>query len=57
MAVLQRHRRTSLRANSNRETTVDPQHGANTNVVLRARNPQKLALAKHAVEDILEPVR
>jgi hypothetical protein len=24
----------------------DPQHGANTNVVLRAREPQKLALAK-----------
>ena len=24
---------------------------------LRARDPQKLALAKHAVEDMLEPVR
>jgi hypothetical protein len=35
----------------------DPQHGANTNVVLRARDPQKLALAKHAVEDMLEPMR
>jgi hypothetical protein len=35
----------------------DPQHGANTNVVLRARDPQKLALAKHAVEDMLERVR
>jgi hypothetical protein len=34
----------------------DPQHGANTNVVLRARDPQKLALAKHAVEDMLKPV-
>jgi molybdopterin-biosynthesis enzyme MoeA-like protein len=32
----------------------DPQHGANTNVVLRARDPQKLALVKHAVEDMLE---
>jgi hypothetical protein len=32
----------------------DPQHGANTNVVLRARDPQKLALAKHAVEDMLD---
>jgi molybdenum cofactor synthesis domain-containing protein len=29
----------------------DPQHGANTNVVLRARDAQKLALAKCAVED------
>jgi hypothetical protein len=57
MALLERHRRTSLLANSNRETTVDPQNGANTNVVLRARDPQKLALAKHAVEDMLEPVR
>jgi hypothetical protein len=35
----------------------DPQHGANTNEVLRARDPQKLALAKHVVEDVLEPVR
>jgi len=35
----------------------DPQHGATTNVVLRARDPQKLALAKHAVEDMLESVR
>src|SRR2546427_9196007 len=35
----------------------DPQHGPNTNVVLRARDAQKLALAKHAVEDMLEPVR
>jgi hypothetical protein len=29
----------------------DPQHGANTNVVLRARDAQKLALAKRAVEE------
>jgi hypothetical protein len=32
----------------------DPQHGANTNVVLRARDGQKLAQAKRAVEDMLE---
>ena len=30
----------------------DPQHGANTNVVLRARDAQKLAQAKHAIEDM-----
>src|SRR6202171_224956 len=35
----------------------DPQHGPNTNVVLRARDAQKLASAKHAVEDMLERVR
>src|SRR6266516_7982473 len=35
----------------------DPQHGANTNVVLRARDAQKLALAKRAVEDMLERVQ
>ena len=35
----------------------DPQHGANTNVVLRARDAHKLAQAKHAVEDMLERVR
>ena len=35
----------------------DPQRGPNTNVVLRARDPQKLALAKRAVEDMLERVR
>jgi molybdopterin-biosynthesis enzyme MoeA-like protein len=35
----------------------DPEHGANTNVVLRARDVQKLALAKRAVEDMLERVR
>src|SRR5262249_1310636 len=35
----------------------DPQHGPNTNVVLRARNPQKLAFAKRAVEVMLERVR
>ena len=31
--------------------------GPNTNVVLRARDTQKLALAKRAVEDMLERVR
>ena len=35
----------------------DPQSGPNTNVVLRARDPQKLAQAKRAVEDMLERVR
>jgi len=36
----------------------DPQqHGPNTNVVLRVRDAQKLALAKRAVEDMLERVR
>src|SRR4029434_10818466 len=35
----------------------DPVYGANTNVVLRARDVQKLALAKRAVEDMLERVR
>jgi molybdenum cofactor synthesis domain-containing protein len=35
----------------------DPQHGANTNVVLRARDAQKLAQAKRAIEDMLERVR
>ena len=35
----------------------DPQHGPNTKVVLRARNAQKLALAKRTVEDMLERVR
>jgi hypothetical protein len=35
----------------------DPQHGPNTNVVLRAPDPQRLALAKRAVEDMLERVR
>ena len=34
----------------------DPQHGLNTNVVLRARDAQKLAQAKRAVEE-LERVR
>ena len=29
----------------------DPQHGPNTNVVLRARDAQKLAQAKRAVEE------
>jgi molybdopterin-biosynthesis enzyme MoeA-like protein len=35
----------------------EPRLGANTNVVLRARDAQKLALAKRAVEDMLERVR
>ncbi len=35
----------------------DPQHGPNTNVVLRARDAQKLALAKQAVEQMLQRVR
>src|SRR5215813_9447520 len=35
----------------------DPQHGPNTNVVLRARDAQKLVQVKHAVEDMLERVR
>ena len=35
----------------------DPRHGPNTNVVLRARDAQKLAQAKRAVEDMLERVR
>jgi molybdenum cofactor synthesis domain-containing protein len=35
----------------------DPQHGPNTNVVLRARDVQTLARAKRAVEDMLERVR
>jgi hypothetical protein len=36
---------------------VDPQHGPNTNVVLRARDAQKLAQAKREVEEMLERVR
>jgi hypothetical protein len=35
----------------------DPQHGPNTNVVLRARDAQKLAQAKREVEKMLERVR
>ncbi len=35
----------------------DPQHGPNTNVVLRARDPQKLAAAKKAVDEMLVRVR
>ena len=35
----------------------DLPHGANTNVVLRASDAQKLAQAKRAVEDMLERVR
>src|SRR5262247_4872716 len=35
----------------------DPRHGPNTNVVLRARHAQKLALAARAVEDMLQRVR
>ena len=39
-----------------RELTFDPQHGPNTNVVLRARDTHKLAQAKRAVEKGLERV-
>src|SRR3979411_2377103 len=35
----------------------DPQHGPNTNVVLRARDAEKLTLAKAAVEEMLVRVR
>ena len=35
----------------------DPQHGPNTNVVLRARDAQKLDVAKRTVEQMLERVR
>jgi hypothetical protein len=35
----------------------DPQHGPNTNVVLRARDAPKLAQAKSEVEEMLERVR
>ena len=35
----------------------DPQHGANTNVVLRAHDAQKLAQAKREVEEMLGRVR
>ena len=35
----------------------DPQHGPNTNVVLRAHDAQKLAQAKREVEEMLERVR
>jgi len=35
----------------------DPQHGPNTNVVLRARDPEKLKVARHAVEEMLIRVR
>jgi molybdopterin-biosynthesis enzyme MoeA-like protein len=35
----------------------DPHRGAKTNVVLRARDGQKLAQAKRAVEDMLERLR
>jgi molybdopterin-biosynthesis enzyme MoeA-like protein len=35
----------------------DAQHGPNTNVVLRARDPEKLALAKKAVDEMLQRVR
>src|SRR6266446_4283575 len=35
----------------------DPQRGPNTNVVLRARDARKLALAARAVEDMLQRVR
>jgi molybdopterin-biosynthesis enzyme MoeA-like protein len=35
----------------------DPQHGPNTNVVLRARDAQKLAQARREVEEMLKRVR
>ena len=35
----------------------DPQHGPNTNVVLRARDADRLAKATHAVEEMLTRVR
>ena len=35
----------------------DPEHGANTNVVLRASDPQKLQRAKRALEDMLQRVQ
>jgi len=35
----------------------DPQRGANTNVVLRSRDAEKLALAKAAVEEMLQRVQ
>jgi hypothetical protein len=35
----------------------DPQHGPNTNVVLRARDAGKLAVATRAVEEMLSRVR
>jgi molybdopterin-biosynthesis enzyme MoeA-like protein len=35
----------------------DPQHGPNTNVVLRASDAQKLQRAKRAVEDMLQRVQ
>ena len=35
----------------------DPQHGPNTNVVLRAHDAHKLAQAKCAIEEMLERVR
>ena len=35
----------------------DPQHGPNTNVVLRARDARKLAQAKREVEGMLERVQ
>jgi molybdopterin-biosynthesis enzyme MoeA-like protein len=35
----------------------DPKQGPNTNVVLRARDPQKMAVAKQAVEHMLQRVR
>ena len=35
----------------------DPQHGPNTNVVLRARDAQKLAQAKREIEEMLKRVR
>ena len=50
-------------AKANPEVTIgsypffDPQHGPNTNVVLRARDAGRLAQAKRAAEEMLERVR
>jgi hypothetical protein len=39
------------------EERIAPDRDRRRAKVLRARDPQKLALAKHPVEDMLEPVR
>jgi hypothetical protein len=41
----------------NRHPFFDPQHGPNTNVVLRASDAQKLQRAKRTVEDMLQRVQ
>jgi molybdopterin-biosynthesis enzyme MoeA-like protein len=35
----------------------DDQRGPNTNIVVRARDPQKLAAARRAVEEMLKQVK